>query len=250
MKKHNKHLKIIAHRGASKIAPENTVASFRRAFKLGADAIELDLHESSDGELVVHHNYLLGHPDNGRGLIKRTNSKKIQKVDAGSWFSKEFVGERIPLLNEVFIEFGADLEYEIELKGTTEQFIANVVQTVHKHSLIDNVEFTSPHLALLCRIKQIEKNIKCGVFFSDYPKWMELELGEEIVVDTMKLVPAEVAHLSQSIITDSLVNSLHKNGFVAHAADCNSKREVENAIKRKCDQLSTNDVSLVLNHSR
>lgn len=244
MTKRKKQIKIIAHRGASMIAPENTIASFRKALQLGAKAIELDVHFSKDGHLVVHHDYLLGHPDNGKGLIYKKDWKQIKNVDAGTWFSSEFKGEKIPSLEDVFREFGGDFEYEIELKGTTLKFLNEVFDLVRQYGLSKNIEFTSPHLPILMQVKELSRNAKIGIFFSVFPKWMGQELGEKIIVDTMSLMKAEVAHLPREILKSALVNSLHKAGFLVHAADCNSQDEIKTAISLGCDQFSTNDLEL------
>jgi len=92
---------IIAHRGASKQAPENTMAAFRRALELGADGIELDVHLTSDGYLAVIHDEMLDRTSNGKGLVRDRTLAELKELDFGSWFSKDFSGERIPELNEV-----------------------------------------------------------------------------------------------------------------------------------------------------
>lgn len=244
MKKTDKMIKIVAHRGTPTLAPENTLISFRKAAQLGAKAIEFDVHLSRDGQLVVHHDYSLGHPDNGSGLIYEKDWKQIQKVDAGAWFSSEFTGEKIPSLEDIFREFGKDLEYEIELKGTTIEFLDKVIRLVEKYGLNKNIEFTSPHLPLLSQLKRMEQGAKIGIFLTVFPKWMDRKLGGKIIVDMMALMQAQVAHLPKEILTSSLINSLHKAGFLVHAADCNTPDEIKTAISLGCDQLSTNHFEL------
>lgn len=92
---------IIAHRGASKKAPENTMASFKKALELGANGIELDVHLSSDGHLVVTHDEQLERTSNGKGLVKDKSLDELKSLDFGSWFSPEFKNEKIPTLEEV-----------------------------------------------------------------------------------------------------------------------------------------------------
>ena len=89
----------------------------------GAERIELDVHESSDGEIVVHHDYTLGNTNNGDGPIHKSSWDELSNLDAGAWFSMEFAGTRIPLLSEVLSEFGPRIEYEIELKGLIMRFL-------------------------------------------------------------------------------------------------------------------------------
>lgn len=92
---------IIAHRGASNKAPENTMAAFRKALEIGAGGIELDVHLSADGHLMVTHDEQLERTSNGRGLLKDKTFEELKELDFGSWFSPEFKGEKIPELDEV-----------------------------------------------------------------------------------------------------------------------------------------------------
>lgn len=241
---HMKRIKIIAHRGVPALTPENTLASFRKAKELGAKAIELDVHVSSDGAIVVHHDYALGYSDGSSSLIRNEKAASIRKIDAGNWFSPEFAGEKIPFLDEVFSEFGDSLEYELELKGSTIEFLKKVLDMVINHRLFDRVEFTSPHLPLLCRLTEHYPQAKCGVFFSAYPEWMDVALGEEVMLDTMLLVRASVAHLPLSVITTRVVEKLHSQKYLVHAVDCNTEVEIQSALSLGCDQFSTNELQL------
>ncbi|MEI6327014.1 MAG: glycerophosphodiester phosphodiesterase family protein [Candidatus Roizmanbacteria bacterium] len=240
------HPKIIAHRGASSLAPENTLASFRKAHALGIRAIELDVHLSADGALVVHHDYALGKPDNGTGLISEMTLATIKQADAGGWYAPEFRGERIPTLDEVFQEFGTEIEYEIELKGTSTAFVEKVCALVDAHGLMSHIEFTSPHIALLCHIAHRRPDARCGIFFDAYPSWMSPVTGDRILIDMLTLASAKVAHIPKGILTRILVDRLHANDFIVHAANCDTEDEVRHALSLGIDQFSTNDVLLAM----
>lgn len=91
---------IIAHRGASKFAPENTLAAFKLAEKMGADGIELDIHLTKDQIPVIIHDEDIKRTTNGRGFVQKYTYKELQQFDAGSWFSERFSDERILSLEE------------------------------------------------------------------------------------------------------------------------------------------------------
>jgi glycerophosphoryl diester phosphodiesterase len=91
---------VIAHRGASGEAPENTLAAFHRALTLGVDGVELDVHLSADAEPVVLHDPLLERTTDGRGLVGAHSLTELRRLDAGRWFGEAFAGERIPTLAE------------------------------------------------------------------------------------------------------------------------------------------------------
>ena len=90
----------IAHRGASGSAPENTLAAFEKAIEIGVDAVELDLHGTADGEVVVIHDTSLDRTTNHCGPVNQTTLETIKRADAGGWFAPEFVGEPVPTLVE------------------------------------------------------------------------------------------------------------------------------------------------------
>ncbi len=92
---------VFAHRGAKRVAPENTLPAFEAAIRLGADGVELDVQYSSDGKLVIFHDFNLEKTSNGTGRVVSHTFDDLRKLDAGSHFSPEFAGTQIPTLDEV-----------------------------------------------------------------------------------------------------------------------------------------------------
>jgi glycerophosphoryl diester phosphodiesterase len=107
---------IIAHRGASGDAPENTLAAFRLAMDSGADMIELDLHQSKDGVLVVCHDLKLYRTARVKKTIKQLTLKELKRLDVGHWFHPRFSGETIPTLEEVLDLTKDRIRLNIEIK--------------------------------------------------------------------------------------------------------------------------------------
>ena len=95
---------VIAHRGASGHAPENTLAAFKRAVGLGATFIETDLQLTRDSRFVAMHDGTVNRTTNGQGKVHDMTMAELRRLDAGSWFGSEFAGERIPTLDEI-LEF-------------------------------------------------------------------------------------------------------------------------------------------------
>ncbi len=109
---------IEAHRGNSEEAPENTLAAFRNAVKLGVPWIELDVHLTRDAVPVVIHDPTLDRTTSGSGPVKEWLFKDLRALDAGSWFAAEFAGERLPTLPEVVELTGpSSTRLNIEIKG-------------------------------------------------------------------------------------------------------------------------------------
>ena len=93
---------VIAHRGASSYAPENTLAAFDLALQMGGRHIELDVHSTSDDHIVVIHDENVERTTNGTGPVANHTLSALKALDAGSWFAPRFSGERVPALEEVF----------------------------------------------------------------------------------------------------------------------------------------------------
>lgn len=213
-------MKIIAHRGYSGKYPENTLTAFKAALDHGSDAIELDVHMTSDGKLVVHHDYYLGNPDNGDGLIFEKNLAYIKSLKIGD-------GERIPTLEEVFELVSDKMQFELELKGFTDEFLRKVVDLVKRFDLAGNIEFTSPIVYNLTKLKEWESNFKTGAFAVPFPGWMDKELGQTLLINGAKLGGINVLHCPLDMIDEQLIASAHVGGLLVHAADCNSKEALQ-----------------------
>ena len=112
------HVLNIAHRGASAVAPPNTLAAFSKAAELGADGIEFDVHLSADGVPVVIHDFTVDATTDGHGRVAGLTVAQLKQLDAGSAFDPAFAGERIPTLEEVLRFVGGALLLNVELKST------------------------------------------------------------------------------------------------------------------------------------
>jgi glycerophosphoryl diester phosphodiesterase len=108
----------VAHRGASGSAPEHTRAAFCKALELGVDMIELDVQLSSDGELVVIHDFDLERTTSGSGAVRSYPLAALRELDTGSWFGPEFHAERILTLAEVFELVTDRARLNVEVKPT------------------------------------------------------------------------------------------------------------------------------------
>ncbi|WP_054027848.1 glycerophosphodiester phosphodiesterase [Bacillus sp. FJAT-28004] len=107
----------IAHRGAAGYAPENTIAAFKLAIEMKADFLELDIQLTKDGELAVIHDTEVDRTSNGRGKVLEFSMAQLSELDAGSWYSDKFEGERIPALSEVFTLCKGNIGLLIEIKA-------------------------------------------------------------------------------------------------------------------------------------
>jgi glycerophosphoryl diester phosphodiesterase len=137
---------VFAHRGASAHAPENTIAAFELAIAQQADAVELDVKLSADGQVIVIHDSTVDRTTNGHGKVQDMRLADLKALDAGSFFSDQFAGEKIPTLDDVFEAVGRRIFINIELKNHKsrgEDLVELVCMLVKKHQLQKHVMFSS-----------------------------------------------------------------------------------------------------------
>jgi glycerophosphoryl diester phosphodiesterase len=161
---------IIGHRGASAAAPQNTLAAFRKAMELGADGVELDVQLSADGVPVVMHDLTVDKTTDGTGRVADKMLAELEALDAGSKFSSQFAGERIPTLSQVFDALGGKLLVNVELKDFSPRgsgLEAPVVEVVRKHAMEKRVLFSSFNPFTVRRVKHLAPDIPAGLLYAD-----------------------------------------------------------------------------------
>ena len=135
---------IIAHRGASYLAPENTLVAFRKAMEIGADGVEMDVQKTYDNELVIHHDYMVDMHTDISGQIYDLTMGELKALDFGSWKDAIYANERIATLQEA-LELCAGMEgtqVQLELKSPLEDdpdFVPRVLDAVRAAGLTDRL---------------------------------------------------------------------------------------------------------------
>ena len=134
---------VIAHRGASAYAPENTLAAFDLALDLGCRHLELDVDVTSDGHIVVMHDDTVDRTTNGAGPVGSQTLTELRALDAGAWFGAQFAGERIPTFAEVLEHYDGRLHLHTELKGRAAQLASGTADLVRQYGMVEHVTVTS-----------------------------------------------------------------------------------------------------------
>ncbi|QGQ94541.1 glycerophosphodiester phosphodiesterase [Paenibacillus psychroresistens] len=173
----------IGHRGAAGEAPENTLASFLLAIKQGATAIELDVHVSADGEIVVCHDATIDRTTDSRGAIADLTVEQLKQADAGRWFNKAFTNERIPLLGEVFDAMPVDFPINVEIKSNKHpQVVQKLIALMQNKARTNSVIVSSFGYEVLYALKRAEPEIRIGLLYDkpiDYralAEWNKVKL--------------------------------------------------------------------------
>lgn len=161
---------VVAHRGSSGTAPENTLAAFRLAIEAGVDMIEIDIRMTRDYHLVVHHDRRLGRTNNGTGFVWDRSLQELRLLDAGSWYSPKFRGEPIPSLREVMdmVPPGVGLNIEVKTDGDPRKNHAleeSCILMVRERGFEKRVIFSSFDHKLLRRLHSLDPEVQIGALY-------------------------------------------------------------------------------------
>ncbi len=223
-------LDVHGHRGAAGLAPENTLAAFRKAIELGVDALEMALHVTRDGELVVIHDETLDRTTDGRGSIADLTLGEIRRWDAGGKFAPAFRGERIPTLREVIelvrasgktrIRLDLEIKFGEGQEGNPEDFEQRVLDTLRQTDFVAQVNIISFHHPSLAKIKALEPEIRAGL----------LAGGRQAPKDPVALIRqyrADYYSPGFRLVTAEVVVALHRAGVPIVPWTVNEEAEMQ-----------------------
>jgi glycerophosphoryl diester phosphodiesterase len=228
---------VVAHRGFSGAAPENTLAAFRKAIEIGSDMIELDIHLSKDGRIVVIHDETLERTTNGRGKVVDHTLTDLKKLDAGSSFGGQFAGERIPTLEEVLDLAKGRVLVNIEIKNPTHgrypitELADKSLQAVKKAKMLDRVIFSSFNPVSLEHIQKKEPRAWVALLFHrPWNSFLEMASGKEY----------EVLNLRNIHLNKEKISQVHKEGMKVNVYTVNTEEELEQFVRWGADGIITN----------
>ncbi len=227
--------KVWAHRGASGYYPENTMSAFQEAVKQKADGIELDVHLTKDGYLVVCHDETLNRTTNGKGFIKQYDLYELKQLDAGLWFDKKFKGEKIPLLEEAIdLVKKSNMELNIEIKAGSIFYPGieeKVLKMIDKYGIRDKVIISSFDHYSLVKIKSMDKDIKTGILYSE---------ALYRPTDYLKTTGANALHPNYITLTKDIVEEAHSLGVEINTYTVNKEEHIRMIKAMNVNAIITN----------
>jgi glycerophosphoryl diester phosphodiesterase len=239
--------KIFAHRGASKYAPENTMAAFYLAQKMNADGIELDVQLTKDGIPVVIHDENVKRTTNGKGSIKDYLLEDLKKLDAGVRFSTYFKGEKIPTLEDVLKWIcTTNMELNIELKNNLEPYDGleeAVIQLVKDYRMENKVVYSSFNHYSLRKIAKLNPNAEIAVLYHEklYKPWKYVAFVE-----------ANSAHPNHKMLNDEILAGYKKHDIKVRPYTVNNPTKMTYFFQREVEGIITDipDVALSIKQGK
>ncbi|WP_273326978.1 glycerophosphodiester phosphodiesterase [Vallitalea guaymasensis] len=235
----NTHYKVgvTAHRGSSKEAPENTLAAIREAVKNKADFVEIDVQETKDGKVVLFHDKNLKRITGLDKNLYDANYSEIKKLDAGSWFSSDFKGEKIPTLQEVIDYSKGRIRLNIELKQRKKRkgLVGKVVDIIKKNNIVKSCVVTSLDYDLLQKVELLDSNIKTGYI-------MFFAIGD---INSIKGV--DFYSIEESYIDENFVVKAHLMNRDVHVWTVNDSEKMMEFIEMGVDNIITDYDELLIN---
>ena len=227
---------VIGHRGAPSLAPENTIPSFTKAIELGVDYIEFDVRTSKDEVLVVIHDDKVDRITDSKGLVSELTWKQLTSLDAGSWFSKEFEGVRIPSLDEVLRLAKEKACVVVSIKDVGIEF--SVLDSLSRNSMIGNSIIVAP-IEVAKRIKEAEPS--AVIMYN-------LKPSDDLWKDAGKLASdgVSIVNLRKKLLTKEIVDFCHREGLMVDVTSVNEESEVQMCIEAGVDFIMSDEPQLTV----
>lgn len=228
---------VLAHRGASAYAPENTVAAFRLAAEMGADGIELDSKLARNGTIVVMHDATVDRTTDGHGRVSDLTLSELKQLDAGAKFDSRFAGERIPTLDEVLDMIGDRFIVNVELTNYSTRgdgLEDRVVDLIMRRGLLERTMVSSFNPLSLRRVKHIAPQVVCGLLYESGVRGMLLRmlLGGSIP-------GLEAHHPQHALINARLIQSMRRRNLRVNTWTVNEEYEMRRLIDLGVDAIMT-----------
>ena len=222
---------VTAHRGASGYAPENTIASMKTAINMKADYAELDVQETSDGEIILLHDDDLSRTAGCKKNIWETTYDELNMLDAGKWFDEKYKHEPVPKLLDVIDLVRGRMKLNIELKtnGHEKQLAERTVKIVKDADFCDDCCFTSFDYNQIKRVKEIDSSLKCGLIFNVLPTDKDVFKSD-----------FEILSVHYSLVDADFVAKAKTNNKEVHVWTVNDEKEMKRLTQLGVTSIITN----------
>jgi glycerophosphoryl diester phosphodiesterase len=227
---------VIAHRGFSGRAPENTVAAIREAIEIGADMAEIDVTLTADNRVVVIHDETLQRTTNDSGNVAEHDFDEIRSLDAGSWFAPQFAGEKVPTLSEVLDLVKGQILLNVEIKSeAVDRGISDkVAAAIKERGMTDQVIVSSFSPTALEQMHAVAPEIRTAVLYNK-----ELQRGQD-PVEIVRGLGASAFNIRGSRLKAKMLRSCREQGIPVAVYTVDKPRKMKRWVKKGIDAIFTN----------
>lgn len=207
---------LIAHRGASAYAPENTLAAFKLALDMGVRYIELDVHQTRDGQVVVAHDGNLSRFSKTKKKIHELNFEDLCRYSAGAWFDKRYRGEHIPRLEEVLTLIARRAVVGVDIKGNHGEYPGieeKVLDILEKRGYNGMSYISTHHIPYLEQVRKLEPTMLIGYHHIGGNVTEGVCIAREMHCDAL-VVP--IGKVTKSLVLKAHQRSLHLCVYTAN----------------------------------
>ena len=240
-------IQLVAHRGGSHLAPQNTLAAFRNELNFPIDAIELDVHMSRDGHAIVFHDYTVEKLTNGAGNILDLDFDYLRSLNAAAHFPGWPEAQQIPMLSEVLNLARGRVQVYIEIKpskrdgvfGQYPNIVETVVEEIRAAAMLDQVLIISFDWQVLPRIKALEPALLTGALVST-DVWNPREKQAlSRLAERVAALGCEWINMDCRLFSSEMPGVFHQNGFKLGVWTVNSLREMRRFVNAGVDSLTS-----------
>ncbi|HET6527840.1 MAG TPA: glycerophosphodiester phosphodiesterase family protein [Balneolaceae bacterium] len=221
---------VIAHRGASAYFPENTMVAFEAALKMEADMIEVDVTLSKDGIPVIFHDPQLNAHSSGKGFVSNYTLNELKKLDAGLWFHREFLGEKIPTLEEVLAFASGKIALNIEIKpeAVTDETQGGIeekcIELIREYGMDNYVLFSSFDYRSLKHLRKLDSKIPVALLYAKF------QAGRKSPYELVSTYQADAFNCSYTQFTQRRRANLKEHQIPFFIYTINSKKRMKKLI--------------------
>ncbi|MFA6666334.1 MAG: glycerophosphodiester phosphodiesterase family protein [Armatimonadota bacterium] len=232
----------IGHRGIAAEAPENTLASFARAIELSPDMIECDVRHTKDDNLIIMHDPTVDRTTDGSGCVAKMTLEEIKTLDAGSWRSPQYAGERVPTLDETLALCKGRVRLILELKE--EEIDSGVVQAVRNFGMEDGVVIASFYDKVGLRLPNLSTRL---VFKRLVWRYLPLTESESVqLVDESAALNASILGINYQAVSGALVRASHAAGIKIMPWTVDDRENMVSMAELGVDGITSNNLRLLL----
>lgn len=233
-----KNVLVIAHRGASNLAPENTLKAFQKAIELGADYIEFDVHQSKDGEIIIMHDANTFRMTGKSGILKKMTFEELKKLETGD-------GEKIPTLHELIklAKGKIALNCEVKVRGLEE----NLVKILQKADIIESTIISSFKNDILLKIQDIEPRVRLAALRPSRTQWITSLISPKKLIITAVKNRFYAVNPRLFFVNRKFIERAHNHDLKVFPWTVDSEKKIKKLVKIGVDGIITNNISRMKN---